>query len=126
MGELKKRSKKQQGKSLGLTTYQLDRWRSKLKVSAAINVVNDCVAGKVELSSSRIKAIELVLRKSLPDLQSIEVNSSNADSVQFTWAKAKRVTETFEAASPIVDITPDKIEEPQEAQKPVPNSTTSH
>lgn len=48
--------------------------RKKIQASQLLNVLHDHALGKTEeLSQSRLKAIEILLRKSLPDLSSVEV-----------------------------------------------------
>lgn len=48
--------------------------RKKIQASQLINVLQDHAFGTSEdLSPSRLKAIEILLRKSLPDLSSVEV-----------------------------------------------------
>ena len=116
------KSKKTKGM---VTSAQIERWRGRLKVSAAIDTLNGIVDGSIEATTARMRGVELTLRKVLPDLSSVEVHSGN-DNVQFMWAKAKRVTETFEAASPIVDITPDKAVTDIEDAETLEDSQTSH
>jgi len=49
-----------------------DEVRAKIQASVLIGLLESHAMGEIELSSSRIKAIELLLKKSIPDLQSIE------------------------------------------------------
>lgn len=57
-------------------THQ-DDVREKIKASQLINVLqNHAITEGSELSSSRLKAIEILLRKSVPDLSSMEFNGS--------------------------------------------------
>ena len=49
-----------------------DEWRTKIQVSMLVNRLQDCAQGKVELSSTQVKAIEILMRKVAPDLQSVE------------------------------------------------------
>lgn len=46
--------------------------REKIKTSQLINRLQDHILGKVELTTSQIKAIEILLKKSLPDLSAVE------------------------------------------------------
>jgi hypothetical protein len=46
--------------------------REKIKTSQLINRLQNCALGKVDLDSNRIKAIEILLRKTIPDLKAIE------------------------------------------------------
>lgn len=59
-----------------------DDVRAKIQAGQFIKVLSDHALGVVEeLSPSRIKAIEILLRKSLPDLSSVEMNHSGG--IQF-------------------------------------------
>jgi hypothetical protein len=49
-----------------------DEWRAKIQTSMLINRLSDHALGNCELTSTQIKAIEILIRKTLPDLQSIE------------------------------------------------------
>jgi hypothetical protein len=46
--------------------------REKIQTSQLINRLQDNAFGKVELSSGQLKSIEILLKKTLPDLQAIE------------------------------------------------------
>lgn len=50
-----------------------DRVRQKIRDSNAVNLLIQCAEGTVYLDSKRLKAIEILLKKSLPDLSSIEL-----------------------------------------------------
>jgi len=47
--------------------------RKKIQASQLINRLHDHVLGKVEMSATQLKAAEILLKKSLPDLQSIDL-----------------------------------------------------
>ena len=58
-----------------------DMVRAKIQASQLINVLQNHALGEgdaQELSASRLKAIEILLRKSVPDLQSIQ-HSGDSD-----------------------------------------------
>ena len=56
-----------------------DDVRKKIQASQLINVLQDhALTGEGELSPTRMKAIEILLRKSIPDLSSVEL-SGDAD-----------------------------------------------
>jgi hypothetical protein len=66
-----------------------DEIREKIKTSQLINRLTDCGLGDLELTAQQLKAIEILLRKSLPDLSavSIEGTGENGDiPITFTWA----------------------------------------
>ena len=46
--------------------------RRKIQASQLVNRLSDHALGKLELSATQIKAIEILLRKSIPDLTAIE------------------------------------------------------
>lgn len=48
------------------------RTREKIRTSQLINRLEDHAFGSVELTQSQVRAIEVLLKKTLPDLQSVE------------------------------------------------------
>jgi hypothetical protein len=44
----------------------------RIKVGVLMQRLNDHVLGKLEMSQSQIKAAEILLRKAIPDLRSVE------------------------------------------------------
>lgn len=44
--------------------------RERIKTSMLVNRLEDHILGKVELSQSQVRGIEILLKKTLPDLQS--------------------------------------------------------
>lgn len=48
--------------------------REKIKASQLINRLTDHALNGVELSSTQVKAIEILLKKSIPDLSAVEVS----------------------------------------------------
>lgn len=58
--------------------------RAKIQASQLINVLQNHALGAVseDLSPSRLKAIEILLRKSVPDLQSIQLSGDEENPVQ--------------------------------------------
>jgi hypothetical protein len=54
--------------------HHQDEVRARIQVSQLINVLEKQALGEcADLSQSRMKAIEILLRKSLPDLSSVEL-----------------------------------------------------
>ena len=52
-----------------------DDIRKKIQASQLINVLQDhALTGKGEITPTRMKAIEILLRKSIPDLSSVEIS----------------------------------------------------
>lgn len=57
-----------------------DDVRRKIQVSQLLNVLHGQALGEGEdLSPSRLKAIEILLRKSLPDLSAVQVDEGSKD-----------------------------------------------
>lgn len=52
-------------------THQ-DDVRAKIQTSQLINRLTDHALGKIELAATQVRAIEVLIKKTLPDLQSIE------------------------------------------------------
>ena len=62
---------------------QLAEWRERIKTGKAIDLLNKIVEGDEKtlatLTTARLKAVEIALRKSLPDLQSIELSGAGGE-----------------------------------------------
>ena len=56
-----------------LNKRQADSTRLKIQTSQLINRLTDHINGTVELSSTQVRAAEILLKKSLPDLTSQEL-----------------------------------------------------
>lgn len=54
-----------------------DETRAKIQTSQLINRLSDHVFGKVVLDSSQVRAIEVLLRKTLPDLSAIDMTAKH-------------------------------------------------
>jgi hypothetical protein len=64
--------------------------RKKIQVSQLLNVLQNHALGVDEdLSPTRMKAIEILLRKSMPDMASVTVSGDSDQPLQHvvTWAK---------------------------------------
>lgn len=67
-------------------THQ-DEVRAKIQTTALINRVQDYALGKLtdeDVSSNRLNAIKLLLSKSLPDLQSVEITGEGGGALVIT------------------------------------------
>ena len=57
-----------------------DDIRRKIQASQLINVLQDhALTGVGEITPTRMKAIEILLRKSIPDLSSVEISGDEAN-----------------------------------------------
>jgi hypothetical protein len=64
--------------------------RLKIKVTQLLNRLTAHASGEVELSATQVRAIEILLRKALPDLSNMTVNGDSAPiTFQFDLAKKK-------------------------------------
>jgi hypothetical protein len=64
--------------------------RKKIQVSQLLNVLQNHALGVSEdLSPTRMKAIEILLRKSMPDMASVTISGDSDQPLQHivTWAK---------------------------------------
>ena len=60
--------------------------RAKIQASQLVNVLQNHALGNTEeLSASRLKAIEILLRKSVPDLSSIQMDGDLAVSGELSF-----------------------------------------
>lgn len=58
-----------------LNKFHSEEVRAKIQASQLINVLQDhALSGESELSMSRMKAIEILLRKSVPDLSAVQIS----------------------------------------------------
>ncbi len=64
-----------------------DEVRAKIRASQLINRLTDHAFGQIDLKPSQIKAIEILLKKSIPDLQAVELSgdAENPVSLKFAW-----------------------------------------
>lgn len=49
-----------------------DAWRQKIRTSMLINRLQNHVLGRIQMTSTQIRAAEILFRKTLPDLTSVE------------------------------------------------------
>lgn len=66
-----------------LNKLHTDEIRSKIQVSQLLNVLTKQALGQEEdISMSRMKAIEILLRKSLPDLSSVQLTGEDGGAIK--------------------------------------------
>lgn len=73
-----------------IRAYHQDEIRAKIQASQLVNVLQNHALGLSEdLSPTRMKAIEILLRKSLSDLSSIQLSGDSDKPIEHkvTWAK---------------------------------------
>lgn len=60
-----------------------DDVRRKIQVSQLLNVLQDhALSGEGDITPTRMKAIEILLRKSLPDLTAVELTGADGGPIQ--------------------------------------------
>jgi hypothetical protein len=59
-----------------------DDVRAKIKTSQLINRLEDHALNGLELSATQIKAIEVLIRKTLPDLSSVEMSGEDGGPIE--------------------------------------------
>lgn len=64
-----------------IRTKHQDEVRARIQASVLIGLLESHAMGETELSASRIRAIELLLKKSIPDLQSVELTGNDDNPV---------------------------------------------
>jgi hypothetical protein len=70
-----------------------DEIRDKIQTTQLIKrLENHALDDSMELSSSRIKAIEILLRKSLPDLSAVEVTGANGGAIETVTLDATKLS----------------------------------
>ena len=74
-----------------IRAYHQDEIRAKIQASQLVNVLQNHALGlsESELTPTRMKAIEILLRKSLSDLSSIQLTGDADKPIEHkvTWAK---------------------------------------
>lgn len=68
-------------------TQLTESWKEKIRTSMLINRLNNHIFEDEELSSSQLRAIEILLKKVAPDLKAVEV-STDEDTLDaiYGWA----------------------------------------
>lgn len=71
-----------------LGNYHANKTREKIKVTQIVHRLQKFVDGEVELSQPQVRAAEILLKKALPDLQSISIEGvdDNPVKIAIEWA----------------------------------------
>lgn len=62
--------------------HHQDEVRARIQTSQLVNRLTDHALGDTELSATQIRAIEILLKKSIPDLSAIEVSGDEENPLQ--------------------------------------------
>lgn len=74
-----------------LTTVKLDEMRRRIQSTLLLKRLEDHVLSGAELSQTQLRAAEVLLRKTVPDLTAVELTGSDGGPVEtvFRWAGEK-------------------------------------
>jgi hypothetical protein len=64
--------------------FHPDEVRAKIQASQLINRLHDNAFGKVELTQSQVRSIEILLKKAIPDLSAVELTGEGGGPLQMT------------------------------------------
>jgi hypothetical protein len=62
-----------------------EQTRSKIQTSQLINRLNDHAFGKVEMTPAQVRSAEILLKKSIPDLKSIEHSGPEGGAIPISY-----------------------------------------
>ena len=72
-----------------LKNYHQDEIRAKIQTSQLINRLENCALGDLELTQQQLKAIEILLKKNLPDLSQLQISGDSDNplehKLEFIW-----------------------------------------
>jgi len=75
-----------------LGKHHADKTREKIQVTQIVNRLNGYALGKddtkgnpIVMDAGQLRAAEVLLRKSLPDLSSVTIGGNSDEPVVFTW-----------------------------------------
>lgn len=69
----------------------VENWRAKIKVGNIIAYLQAHCLGKKQMSATQVRAAEILLKRALPELQSIEFIGNTDKPVVFTWGNEQAV-----------------------------------
>lgn len=61
-----------------------ESWREKIQTSMLINRLHQNAIGEIELTATQQKSIEILLRKSAPDLQAVTISGDEENPLEVT------------------------------------------
>lgn len=73
-----------------------ERWRNKIRVSMLLNHLRNHVLGRIKMEMTQIRAAEILLRKCLPDLASVEHSGEITHNNVARIPEASANTETWQ------------------------------
>lgn len=79
-----------------------EEWKEKIQLSMIINRLNSHIKGDLELSSTQIRAAEILLRKLIPDLARTEVKQET--NINLTLSDARESIYRMLNATPLQSV----------------------
>lgn len=64
-----------------------DKWRERIKSGVIIDRLLKHVSGALEMSNTQVKAADILLKKTLPDLARTEFSPEGSGKMTITWEK---------------------------------------
>lgn len=61
---------------------RIEEARQKIRTTQLINRLQDHALGKVDMSSTQVKSVEVLLRKALPDLATVEMTGRDGGAIE--------------------------------------------
>ena len=89
--------------------FHPDYVREKIRASQLINRLHKCAFGEISLTTTQLRAIEILLRKSIPDLAAAEIRS---EQMYRYVVELPRVLSKEEWLEKYGNATPDKPDRP--------------
>lgn len=85
-----------------------DHWRAKIQIGMIIETLQRHIKdpGKFPMGQTQVRSAEILLRRALPELQSIEFVGNPDKPITFTWSNGIKTNDL-----PVIDIEPTEIEE---------------
>lgn len=62
-----------------------DKTRQKIQVTQIVHRLNKCALGDIEMKANELRAAEILLKKSLPDLQSVSISGDDGGPLVISW-----------------------------------------
>lgn len=77
-----------------LRPFHTDEIRAKIQTSQLLNRLTDHALGKIDLAPTQVRSIEVLLKKSIPDLQAIQLEGSGENGELVIQTITRRVVDS--------------------------------
>mgnify|MGYP003325332733 FL=1 len=65
----------------------IEEAREKIKTTQLINRLQNHGLGKVEMTQTQVRAVEVLLRKAVPDLSSVQLTGKDGGAIVVSWER---------------------------------------